>query len=223
MRLLTLALMTALVVTGCSNPKPKAAPSAASAPDAQASQLDAKVDIGDAEYNIACVVTIAPEHRDSNITVQELRDYKRKLSMVTVDVVDPVPSSLPITCSINSTMDFPENPVALKGRVFREITPGNREEIGSFNAVAGAKAMALPKREGQPDATWQFDALQGLSTAPESMLITAELTMLMTASGTQESTIDPNLTQVSAEFTTVEVSNPVRINLGVTPAATPVN
>jgi len=223
MRFLIPAITCALIVSGCSNPKPKAAPPAASSPDAQSIQLDAGVDIGDAEYNIACVVTIAPEHRGTNVTVQELRDYKRKLSMVTAEVVSPIPASLPITCSINSTMDFPENPVALKGRVFREITPGNREEIGSFSAVAGAKAMALPKREGQPDATWQFDALQGLSTPPESMLITAELTMLMTATGTQESTIDPNSTQVSAEFTTVEVSNPVRINLGTPPAAAPVN
>lgn len=221
MRHTCLLLILAIAVTGCSNPKPKAAPPSPSTPNPAAEPVNtgAASDIGDAEYNISCVVTIAEEHRTPQFSVQELKDYKRNLSMVTVDVAGAAPPELPVTCTLKSTADFPNTPVALQGRVFREVTPGQREEIGSFTAVAGSKAMQLPKREGADPAVWSFNVLKGLAAAPSSMLITTELTMLLTAPGTDEASLDPTLASVSSEFTTVEISNPVRINFAAATAA----
>lgn len=214
MRNLSLAL-SFLLLAACSAPKPKAAPPAPEtlAPVDPGAEV---ADIGDAEFNISCMVTIAPGDRTPQMTVNEILDYKKSLSMVNADIAAPHPVSLPVTCAVLSKMNFPNTPVALMGRVFREVTPGVREEIGSFSTVAGAQATLLPKRPESSDAIWNFDALIGLAEAPASMLITAELTMLMTPPGTDENAIDPALTNVAAEFTTVEISNPVRINF--TPA-----
>ena len=85
--------------------------------------------------------------------------------------------------------------------------------IGTFSLVAGANAKKLPKRgEGQPPAIWTFDALKGLDALPDSLLVTVETTLLLTAPGTDEAKLDPDTADVAADFRTVEISNPLRLN-----------
>ena len=81
--------------------------------------------------------------------------------------------------------------------------------------MAGAAAHELPTRgNGLPPATWTFDALDGLESVPESMLLTVETTLMQTPAGTDEATLDAATAEVQAAYQTVELSNPLRVNLG---------
>jgi len=221
---LPLALAGALVVLGaCSSPKPAAAPSPA--PDGNALLPQAATerlpDIGDVESSIGCELTLAPEHAESGWEVTELRDHRKQLSMVTVTTTGPA-KSLQVQCTVKSINTFSMTPVAIRGRLLREITPGAREPIGEFSLVAGAMAHELPARgNGLPPAIWTFDALAGLESVPESMLLTVETTLMQTPAGTDEASLDAATAEVQAAFQTVELSNPLRVNLGGTLAPEP--
>lgn len=178
-------------------------------------------DIGDVESSIGCELTLAPEHAGSGWEITELRDHRKQLSMVTVTTTGAA-ESLKVQCTVTSVNTFPLTPVAIRGRLLREITPGAREPIGEFSLVAGAAAHELPERgEGQPPAIWTFDALAGLESVPESMLLTVETTLMQTPAGTDESALDAATAEVQAAYQTVELSNPLRVNLGGTPAPKP--
>lgn len=206
----------ALILAACSQAPPKPAgplpqrPGEGAAAEAVVGGA-AGIDIGDAEYHISCSVTVPRTELPAGATIQELTGPRDEISMATLNVTG-APAELLVTCAINAKENFAENPVVLRGRLFREITIGQREPLGEFTAIAGKDAMALNRGEGAPSARWQFNVLTGLQAPPETMLVTAELTMLMTPSGTDEATLDAQTASVTAEFETVELSNPLRIN-----------
>lgn len=209
-----------MLLGGCSSPQPAA--SSASSPDGgphlPQPAAERLPDIGDVESSISCELTLAPEHAEAGWDVKELRDHRKQLSMVIVETSAPT-ESLKVQCTVTSVNSFPLTPVAIRGRLLREITPGAREPIGEFSLVAGARAQHLPARgEGQPPAVWTFDALAGLESVPESMLLTVETTLMQTPAGTDESTLDAATAEVQAAYQTVELSNPLRVNLGGAPA-----
>ena len=211
-----LPVFAGVVLFACSGqppkPAPAASPDAAPAPVASAAD-DNALDIGDVEFAVSCVLTIAEADRAGGVTVKELKDYKKNLSMVTADYAGPRPATVPVTCHLESAANYIDTPVALRGRVFREVSPGDKQEIGAFTAVAGAMATDLPERGfGLPPAQWTFDAAQGLDSLPDSMLITVELTMLLTPPGTKELDLDPATVEVEASMRSVEISNPLRLN-----------
>lgn len=205
-----------MLLGGCSSPKPAA--SSAPSPDGGAAlpqpAIERLPDIGDVESSVSCELILAPEHADAGWDVKELRDHRKQLSLVTVAASSPT-ETLKVQCTVTSVNSFPLTPVAIRGRLLREIAPGEREPIGEFSLVAGAMAHELPARGNDlPPATWTFDALAGLETLPDSILLTVETTLMQTPAGTDEATLDAATAEVQAAYQTVELSNPLRVNLG---------
>lgn len=222
MRTHLLIVALAVVIAGCSNPKPKAAPPLELPPGqesaaAMQSPAEKVIDIGDVESSISCELNLAEADRAAGWKVTELRDTRKGLSMVTAEL-PAAPETMPVTASIHSLAAFADTPVMVRGRLLREVNPGERVEIGTFSLVAGRWAESLPSRgENQPPASWSFNALEGLDTVPESMMLMVETTLVLTPFGTDETALDPETADTAEGFSTVELSNPLRIN--ITPAA----
>ncbi|MBI1319708.1 MAG: hypothetical protein GC168_12280 [Candidatus Hydrogenedens sp.] len=210
MRYLSFAIAAIAVaaLAGCGPSAKKTETSAASPELPPLTSANVGLDIGDAEHHLTVEARLATEGRAPNIAVDELIDDTKQLSLVTLTVSEPMPSSLPISFTLKSTENFGDSPVAVIGQALRDNDP-----IFDFTAVAGAEAHKLPQRSGgQPPAIWTVDVLEGLDSVPDTMLINARIILKMAPKGTPEADVDPGSIEVTPEFESVEFTNPVRIN-----------
>lgn len=205
--------LSVLLLTGC-NPKP--APSAVTGDEAAVedpSMLAKKgLDIGDVEYNVRLEATILETSRTPALQVEEMRSLKKDLNMVTVDVHEPAPASIPIYVRILANLNTAKQPIVLRGKVLRDTTV-----IGEFSTVVSSAISRTLMMDGQPIPDWAFevDALKGLDTRPESLLIHVESEALLMPLDTDPSTLDASTATTFPTSTTMLISNPVRINFPV--------
>ncbi len=178
--------------------------------------VKAVMTIGDVEGKTSVNATIPKELRGARVVVDELGTRSNEiLAMCTVDLKPPYPDTLEATFTIRCKKQFKKRPVAARATIYREFAEGDREEIGAFHTVLGANSMRYRPEEWLIDPKLQFrcDVLAGLNTVPETMLIYAEMEVLLMPEGTDENTLDPMAaTVVDPADKSVISSNPLRIN-----------
>jgi len=172
--------------------------------------------IGDVEGNTTVEANIPQELRGVNLKVEELSTRSREVvTMATATVKPPYPESLEVRVVIHCKKQFRERPVAVRGTVYRELDNADREAVGTFQTVLGSNAVRYQEKDWLTEPPLQFsaDALAGLDTAPETMLVYAEVEVVLTAEGTDEATLDPaTATPPIPADASVMSSNPLRIN-----------
>ncbi len=201
----------ALLYTGCGLYAPK--PTSPSVESEEVEQVQHEeqlpLTIGDVEGKVFMTANIAQESRAANIDIQELVSRNERVHLRTITVTEPFPESLLCEFQLTSEQNFPDNPVAIRGRILRD-----EDEIGNFVAVLGEHAVRriVLDIENLPSLKYQFDVLESLDTIPETMLVVAEFEAMLTPTGTDESTLDPATIQVSNANSNILRSNPLRIN-----------
>lgn len=165
--------------------------------------------IGDVEGKVFMTANIAQDSLASNINVEELISRNERVHLRTITITEPFPQSLVCEFHLISEQNFPDNPVAIRGRILRD-----EDEIGSFVAVLGEHAVRrmVLDVEALPSLKFHFDVLENLDAIPDTMLVVAEMEAMLTPTGTDESTLDPATVQVSSANRNIIRSNPIRIN-----------
>ena len=224
MRLMVALTMALLALSGCKEEKLTVPPASGGA-DAPASPIvtdNEKIDAGDVEAKVGLELTMEVG-ASPGIVVEELRNAKQRLNSVTLTVIPPRPAELWVKILLNTTESFATRPVAVRGKVFREISKGSKEEILSFQTILDAHAA--PHRRpadgsGYP-IEFRVDALKGLVDLPATMLLSATAQVVMSPTGTDPATIDPATYTSTSEDTGNLLGNAFRINYAGIPTATP--
>ena len=164
-------------------------------------------DVGDAEAALRLTLTVA-KPVPANVGVEELRDMRGDLNMLTVNVAPPHPQKLDVELTLKSSKGFAEQPLVVRVSVLRD---GQAIESQTLT-VAGD----TPKNP----FSYTFDAMKGLTAAPASMLLYAQAEIIMLPAGTDVAAIDPATVTGTPDTTGSKVSNPLRINF-TGQAATP--
>jgi hypothetical protein len=179
---------------------PGSLPSAPEGGEGAAAKAAAKpLDIGDAEAALRVTLTI-PKPVAANVGVEELRDMRQDLNMVTVNVAPPHPTRLDVDLTVKSSRDFAERPLAVRVSVLRDGQP-----IESQALVVAADARKDP-------FSYTFDAMKGLAAAPATMLLYAQAEIVMLPAGTDAASVDPAAVTATPETTGSKVGNPLRVN-----------
>lgn len=199
-----LALAVICVLQACGD-KP-VTPPAPAAPVAEP-EAPRELDIGDVESALVFEGRVAAESRGPTVSVSDLEGRNKTIAMSTVTVQPPYPAELWIEYTLKSTIGFPARPVAVRGRVLRGI--GSEETpVGRFSAVLGKDAH-LPSG---PPRVFRVNALEGLATPPESMLLHVSAELLLLPPGTDPAGVDPATAVALPDDTSSALSsNPVRI------------
>jgi hypothetical protein len=231
MKYLALLLMASLCLASCGNgsaPAPEnqgATPAAPAAPAATAEivKIVPEKNVGDIEAELKRELTLDAETAPPGVTSEELRSQFQRLNLVTVNVEGPRPAELWFKIDLETQLEFVERPVALRGRLVREVAEGQKETVYSFKTVLDETASIRVRRvDGDyPPLHFRGEIMQGLTDLPETMLVYAEMDVVIMPKGTDPKTLDPETAQGSAEDTTTLLTNPVRLNFKVTetPAA----
>lgn len=178
-----------------------------------------KAEVGDVEAKVDLELTMEGESTLSQ-SVEELRNAKKKLNFLTISASGPRPAEVWIKIDLKTVDSFATRPSVVRGKVYREITKGNREELFSFQTVLDGFAAKNYRKEGGTYYPIEFRAeiLHGLAALPESMLIFAEAEVFMSPTGTDPAMIDPATYTTGPEDTGHLLSNPVRFNYNPIPA-----
>lgn len=218
MRLLLLAgLLLCVIAPGCGQPAGPAVVKSDPAATADPTVLVKEgIDVGDIEHGVRLEATLPEGTRSPQVQVEELRDSKKDLNMVTVTVGDPATVTLPIHVAILSGADTKTQPVVLRGRVVRDKTP-----MATFHTVLSPLIDRVLVIDGQAVLDWTFevDVLKGLEPRPDSILVHVEADAYLMPAGTDPASIDAATATAVPTSTTTLLSNPVRINLA--PAENP--
>ena len=166
---------------------------------AAAATPEKPLDVGDAEAALRLTLTI-PEPVAANVGVEELRDMRGDLNMLTVNVAPPHPQKLDVALTVTSSKRFAERPLLVRVSVLRD---GQATE--SQTATLAGDAQKKP-------VSYTFDAMKGLTATPASMLLYAEAEIVMLPAGTDVASLDPATVTGTPETTGSKVSNPLRIN-----------
>lgn len=156
------------------------------------------LDIGDVEARIHVAGTLDEASRAENIEADEYTTPKGDLNMTTVTVKPPFPEQLQVRFSLKGNQRFAERPVALKGAVYR-----NKERVKEISAVYADPADA---------PSFVFNALEGLETLPDSLLLHVRLQGVLMPKGTDPASVKPAEAAYTAEAAAHLISNPIRIN-----------
>ena len=209
MRYLMLLLLPAMAVAGCGgkpSPPPAAnpaAPAATVAPEAH------ELDIGDVETAITLQGVLAPESRAGGIKVDTLEGRNKAIVMATVHVAPPPPRELWFEYSVKSLQPFPDRPVALRFSVLRSIGPQD-DPIAEYAVVLGADAHLA----SDPPRSVRVNALAGLDSMPESMLLHVRGELILLPPGAGPASVDPrSVTAGPDDVSSALQCNPVRIEL----------
>jgi hypothetical protein len=172
--------------------------------------------IGDVEGKTTLSATIPEAWRGPRIAVDELSTRSNEvITMATATIKPPYPASLEATFTISCKKQFTKRPVAARAKILRELDDGVAKEIGSFSTVLGSNNMRYQPSEWliEPKLQFRCDVLAGLDSMPESMLVYAEMEVLLMPEGTDEGALDPLTATVAdpAEQSVIS-SNPLRIN-----------
>lgn len=202
-RLVFVALSLGMVVplVSCKPPAPgkvtPAGPSSGQAPLAQSESHT--FDIGDVESSFRIDSLLADESRTQSVTIDEMVNAKGILDLLTLTVAPPHPQQFFLNLVIKSTANFADAPVVMRVEVLRDQKP-----VAQFEKVWGAKSVGEPW-------TNRVDVLEGLSPAPETVLIEARAKVILLPPGTGEGTVDPKTVTESPDNTGNVMGNPVRI------------
>ncbi len=215
MKLMVALTIFVLALSGCSEEKVSVPPAAGGSPTAAIPVVTdtEKVDVGDVEAKVALELTLE-SGPVPGIAVEELRSAKQRLNSVTLTISDPKPAELWVKVALNSTDSFPARPVAVRGKVFREIGKNSKEELLSFLTILDAHTAPqhrLADGSGHP-MEFRVDAIQGLGELPTTMLISATAQVIMSPTGTDPATIDPATYTSTPEDTGNLIGNAFRIN-----------
>lgn len=210
MKLLSVLVLVLIVLAGCdATPKPAGNGSGGGeAPptvpvDAHGDDT-APVDIGDVEAGIRVEVKVAEESEGPNITTDYLIDARQILNMATANVYLPHPEKLLLEMKTISKRSFEDSPVVFRAKVF--VGEGkNKREIDEFSGVFGAKAAFT-------NIAHTLDLMEHLDEIPESLLLIVQFDLLLMPKGTAEEGLDPDQLPGEASDSSMNVSNPVRIN-----------
>lgn len=158
------------------------------------------VDVGDAEAALRLTLTLPEEPNLPNVTVEELRNTRNDLDMVTLTVPPPHPQPFNIQIGLTSTKAFPETPLAVRITVSRDGSV-----IDTQSVVMAGDAVKKPFNS-------QFNALAGRDAIPDTMLLSAQAEIVMLPAGTDPAAVDPASVAGTPETTGSLLGNPVRIN-----------
>ncbi len=215
MKLMVALTVFVLALSGCGEEKVTVPPAAGGSSTAAIPVVSdtEKVDVGDVEAKVSLELTLEGGPVPG-IAVEELRNAKQRLNSVTLNVSDPKPAELWVKVALSSTDSFASRPVAVRGKVFREIGKDSKEELLSFLTVLDAHTAPqhrLADGSGHP-MEFRVDAIQGLSVLPPSLLISATAQVIMSPTGTDPATIDPATYTNTPEDTGNLIGNAFRIN-----------
>ncbi len=226
MKYLAIAALAGFVLIGCGKDAtpPPGAPSnpEAGATPAPVVEMAPELNVGDIEAKLEFELTLDPESPVEGVTSEELRSSLKKLNMMTTTIDGVRPAELFLAIDMETQLEFPERPVAVRGRVVRDLENGQEETIYTFQTILDENASIRKRRvEGEyPPLHFKTDALQGLAEIPETMLLHAELDIVIMPEGTDPKTLDPSTAEGASEDTAIILSNPMRINYipGAAPA-----
>ena len=200
-RIACLALML-FSLAACKDMTPKKQPDSAS-PDAESKAAAPEVkeaDIGDAEYAIHIVGTLAESSTAATIKVDVMKDAMDRVNMVTITVAPPAPKPLMVSFKVTSKNAFEDSPVALRAKILRD-----GKEVDSFSTLLGADAKTAEFEKS-------VDVLNGLTAPPQTMLVSAQAEIVLLPKGTDPSKVDLNAAAGTQHTTGSVLSNPLRIN-----------
>ena len=203
---LSLSLTAALMVLpGCSGPKsepPKSVePTAKPVQPPLAAPVVPGLNVGDVEAGVVISATMPPESLSGQVSVDNMQTARGGLAMCTVTVKPPYPEKLNIQVTLTPKVSFEKQPVVVRGRMRRDEKPIDPE----FTTV-----VTRGSPTGDAAIKYEFDAMQGLATPPDTMLVYARFDAYLLPLDTPIMGIDPK-TATSDQHTEL-LSNPVRIN-----------
>jgi len=201
--LLVLAVGSVLLGGSCrvrTSPSEPSAEPAGPGKEGPVEEVEKPLDIGDAEAALSLELTMPGQPLPPNIKVDELRNMRGDLDLVTVTVKPPHPQELPLELTMKSKQAFPVRPLLVRLTIVRDKKPIDSQAV----TVAG-DAIKRP-------FAYTFDALKGVEQAPGSMLLHAEAEIIMLPAGADVEAIDPATVKADPEWTGAKVSNPVRVN-----------
>jgi hypothetical protein len=157
-------------------------------------------DIGDVESSLEMRATLSEKSRAANIAVDQMVDARDRLDLVTLAVSPPRPKELWVSFLVRAKGELPKQPVALRGKVFRD-----KVVIASFSTLVSA-ALAEKAYEQA------VDVLAGLPAAPETLLVSGQAEVFFLPPGTDPATADLSALPATPQTTGNVLSNPVRID-----------
>ena len=218
-RILAAAVAVA-VVAGCdpsTKPEPKADDQGGSGAPITMETASPAVNIGDVEAAVFIEARPALDPPLPSVHIDNLETIDGTVRMTTVEVDPPAPALFPVAYRVKVKSDFMrDGAAAIRFNVIREVN-GEETQLGSFSTVASG-----PMVLGQ--LVWPLDfsvnALEGLDTPPESMLLSVRGTILLLPADVDQNTLDPASVDAPAVHQSKALrANPVRINFHL-PAAT---
>ncbi len=207
----------AALASGCGEPTPVVVDPPADVPEVPAPPTGVPgVDAGYVEVTVTISGSLLPQADTPSIQVEELVAQRNKnITVATIDVAQPYPAGLPLEFTVaGNDAAFAVTPVLMRGRILRDDT----DELGTFTTVLAGQTDVRGGR-------FEADALQGLNTLPETMLVVAEAETLLLPPGTDVDAIDVATVATTPNRTTTLRSNPIRINFvdGAAPRPSPPN
>jgi hypothetical protein len=140
------------------------------------------LDIGDVEQTTALNITLSDRSTASNVQVEQMLESKLdRVALLTITVTPPYPEQLWLSPMLKTREGFDENPVVWRGEFIRD-----------GEVVIDEFALLLNERFHKEYPLPDFDALAGLDTVPESMLIEVRPEALLFPPDTDAGTIDPD-------------------------------
>lgn len=224
MKLMVALTIAVLALSGCKEEKLTVPPSSGgtSAPASPILTENEEIDAGDVEAKVGLELTLETGGTPG-ILSEELRNAKQRLNSVMLTVIPPRPAELWIKVMLNTTENFATRPVAVRGKVFREIAKNHKEEILSFQTILDGHAAPHQRPadgSGYP-IEFRVDALGGLADLPSTMLLSATAQVVMSPAGTDPAMIDPATYTSTPEDTGNLLGNALRINYAGGPSAIP--
>ena len=222
MKFMALMIAAGFVLAGCGGQESAAPTSSAEPAEPAATSTEPAVpvagprelNIGDIEAEVKFEVRLDADVAPAGVTSEELSSQKQKLNLVTVTVEGARPAELWLRIDLSTQLEFPERPVAARGRLIREVEAGVKETLFTFETIFDDNASARRRREGGdfPPQNFRAEVMQGLSEMPETMLLYGEMDVVIMPKGTDPATLDPATARHTPESEGLLLSNPVRIN-----------
>ncbi len=167
------------------------------------------IDLGDVDSGIMILGMLAPESDFANVEVDYLETQRGRLSMSIITVKPPFPESFHVRFEMASTRDFIERPVVVRVHAYRAEEERLGEEhayvMGRTASASGAEAAGV-----MTPRAFTVNALEGLESIPDTLLVYAEADAWLMATGTDEEVLDPRV--ATSDERVSLFSNPVRIN-----------
>lgn len=159
------------------------------------------IDIGDAEQGVYVEAKIAPESLNATVKAEEIQDYRKYATKLTIETPPPAPAEFWIDYSLRCSRDFKERPVVLRAEIKVEGQP-----IDTIVAVLGANAR-------KNTYTKKVNVLKNFATPPATLLATVTGTLLLAPEGMAEGSINPETMESSATSQALQFTL-VRLNAG---------